>query len=472
MAGHASFEPPRTEASPSQAALGVAIIADGRHKLLSDQHFRAIVEAVPAAIYATDAQGRITFYNEAAAELWGCRPTLDSSEFCGSWKLYWPDGTPLPHDECPMAMALKQKRPIRGMEAVAERPDGTRVSFQPYPTPLFDEAGELIGGVNLLIDLTDRNQGEVAMQRLAAIIEYSDDAIISKDLNGIITSWNRGAERVFGYTADEAVGQPITMLMPPERHDEEPDILRRIRSGERMDHYETVRCAKDGTLIDVSLTVSPIINRNGRVIGASKIARDISARRRTEQIKDLLIGEMTHRIKNTIATVQAIAHRTLRNVTKEERTAFSARLHALAGAHDVLTNEDWERARVGNLVRRALQPYEEQHRARYRVDGPDGVTLDPNRSTLVMMALHELATNAMKYGALSNATGQVTVSWEVGADRKLTLRWQESGGPTVEPPAAQGFGSFLIERAFNGEQGHATWTFDPSGVRWTAELPL
>jgi PAS domain S-box-containing protein len=472
MAGHASFESARSEVPP-QAALGVAIIAEGQHKAhLDDARFRAIVEAVPAAIYATDATGRITFYNEAAAELWGCRPVLGSSEFCGSWKLYWPDGAPLPHDECPMAMALKEKRPIRGVEAVAERPDGTRVPFQPYPTPLFDAAGELIGGVNLLIDLTDRKQGDIAMQRLAAIIEYSDDAIISKDLNGIITSWNKGAERVFGYTAEEAVGRPVTMLIPEERHDEEPGILRRIRNGERIDPYETVRRTKDGTLIDIALTVSPIINRNGRVTGASKIARDISARRRTEQIKDLLIGEMTHRIKNTIATVQAIAHRTLRNVTKEERSAFSARLHALAGAHDVLTNEDWERARVGNLVRRALQPYDEQHRTRYRVDGPDGVTLDPNRSTLVMMALHELATNAMKYGALSNAAGQVTVSWEVGVDRKLMLRWQESGGPTVEPPAARGFGSFLIERAFNGEQGHATWTFDPSGVRWTAELPL
>jgi PAS domain S-box-containing protein len=435
-------------------------------------HLRAILESVPAAIYATDARGRITFYNEAAAELWGCRPILGTSEFCGSWKLYWPDGTPLPHDECPMAQALQQKQPIRGIDAVAERPDGTRVPFRPYPTPLFDADGELVGAVNLLIDLTDRQASDRAMYRLAAIIEHSDDAIISKDLNGVITSWNRGAERVFGYTADEAVGQPVTMLIPPERRDEAADILNRIRRGERIEHYDTVRRSKSGILIDISLTVSPIIDGKGRVIGASKIARDISARRRAEQVKDLVIGEMTHRIKNTIATVQAIAHRTLRNVTKDERAAFNARLHALAGAHDVLTQEEWERARVASLVRRALQPYAEQHRAQYTADGPASATVDPNRALLITMALHELATNAVKYGALSTSSGNVQVTWSVSPDNRLTFRWRESGGPKVERPAAQGFGSFLIERAFSGEQGQARWEFNSDGVCWTLEMPL
>jgi PAS domain S-box-containing protein len=119
-----------------------------------------ILQGLPTAVYTTDAVGRITFYNEAAAELWGMRPELGKSEFCGSWKLYWPDGTPLPHDECPMALTLKEKRPIRGMEAIAERPDGTRVPFIPYPTPLFDASGALIGAVNTLVDITERKQVE------------------------------------------------------------------------------------------------------------------------------------------------------------------------------------------------------------------------------------------------------------------------------------------------------------------------
>ena len=143
------------------------------------------VQALPAAIYTTDAEGRITFYNEAAAALWGCRPELGKSEFCGSWKLYWPDGTPLPHDECPMAMALQQRRPIRGMEALAERPDGTRIPFIPYPTPLFDASGRLTGAVNMLIDISERKRTEAALKnrdaqfelvsRIALIGSYSYD---------------------------------------------------------------------------------------------------------------------------------------------------------------------------------------------------------------------------------------------------------------------------------------------------------
>src|SRR5205814_5933147 len=132
----------------------------------------------------------------------------------------------------------------------------------------------------------------------------------SKDLNGIITSWNRGAEQLFGYTAEETVGKPVTMLIPTERRDEEPTILRRIRGGERIDHYETIRRRKDGSLVEISLTVSPIKNAEGNIIGASKIARDITERRRAQEQQALLLGEMKHRVRNTLATVQAIATQT------------------------------------------------------------------------------------------------------------------------------------------------------------------
>ena len=214
-----------------------------------------LLRALPAAVYTTDAEGRITFYNEAAAALWSCRPELGKSEWCGSWRLYWPDGTPMPRGESPLAVALKEKRALSGVEAVVERPDGTRVFFLAYPTPLLDETGSLTGAVNTLIDITDRKKAEEAAQRLAAIVESSDDAIISKDLNGIITSWNPGAERLFGYPASDAIGQSVIMLIPPDRHDEEPAILERLRRGERIDHYETVRRRKDGSLFDISLTV-------------------------------------------------------------------------------------------------------------------------------------------------------------------------------------------------------------------------
>jgi two-component system, chemotaxis family, CheB/CheR fusion protein len=162
----------------------------------SEPQFRQLLEALPAAVYTIDAEGRITFFNEAAADLWGCRPELGKSEWCGSWRLYWPDGRPMRHDECPMAVALKEGRPIRGAEAVAERPDGTRVPFLAYPTPLRDRSGALTGAVNTLIDITERKRNEEFAQQVVTIVESSDDAILSEDLDGIIKTWNPGAERL------------------------------------------------------------------------------------------------------------------------------------------------------------------------------------------------------------------------------------------------------------------------------------
>lgn len=249
----------------------------------SEKRFRDMIDVLPAAIYTTDAEGHLTHFNPAAVEFSGRIPQLGTDEWCVSWKLYHADGTPMPHDECPMAVALKEGRIVRGVEAIAERPDGTRVWFTPYPTPLRDADGRVTGGINMLVDITERKRDEDAKAKLAAIVESSDDAIVSKNLNGIITSWNHGAERIFGYTAQEAIGQPVTMLMPPDRANEESNILMRIRRGEKIDHYETIRRRKDGTLLNISLTISPIIDANGRVIGASKIARDITERKRTEE---------------------------------------------------------------------------------------------------------------------------------------------------------------------------------------------
>ena len=242
-----------------------------------------LLQALSAAIYVTDAAGRITFYNEAAAKFWGQHPELGKTEFCGSWKLFWPDGTPMAHDQCPLAVVLKNGHPNRGIEAIAEREDGTRVSFLAFPTPLFDEAGNLTGAVSMLVDITDYRCTDLDARRLAAIVESSDDAIIATDFTGVITNWNQGAERLFGYTADEVVGKSIMILIPAERHDEEPAILARIRRGECVDHYETIRRRKDGSLVEISLTVSPIKSSDGRIIGASKIARDITEQRRARE---------------------------------------------------------------------------------------------------------------------------------------------------------------------------------------------
>ena len=435
-------------------------------------HLETLIQALPAAIYTTDAAGRIRFFNEAAAELWGRRPEIGTSEFCGSWKLYWPDGRPLPHDECAMAVALKEQRAIRGMEAVAERPDGTLVHALTYPTPLFDNSGTLIGAVNMLVDISDRKRADQDAQRLASIVESSDDAIISKGLDGIITSWNSGAERLFGYTAEEVIGKSVTILIPEDRMNEEPEIINRIRRGKRVDHYDTVRRCKDGRLIDISLTVSPLKGADGKITGASKIARDVTERKRAHEQQKLLVNEMQHRIKNSLATIQAIATQTL-NQHPSERDAFIARLHALGKAHDLLTTETWQRAPLRAIVTRVLEPFQENLNERISINGAADLWLDSSKSVAVAMALHELATNAVKYGALSNGGGQVSIAWERQCQaNRVKLVWQESGGPKVCPPKQKGFGSHLIERAFAGELGGSELRFSPEGLSCTLDVAL
>ena len=433
-----------------------------------------LLEALPVAVYTTDAQGRITYFNEAAAELWGHRPQIGSDQWCGSWRLYWPDGRPLPHDECPLAVTLREGRPVRGLEAFAEKPDGTRVRFLPYPTLLRDASGRLIGAVNLLVDVTERYQSDLELARLAAIVTSSDDAIISKTLDGRITSWNAGATRIFGYKAQEMVGQPITRIVPPELHGNEKEILARLKQGEHIDHYETVRVAKDGRLVDISLTVSPLRDKLGDVIGASKVGRDITERKQAEKLQALLMNELNHRVKNTLATIQSLASQSLRRAKNlpEFVTSFSGRVRALARAHDLLTEAKLQGADLQDLVReQVLLGASDDNRI--SCAGP-GLMLDAQSVVHLALVLHELATNARKHGALSVAGGRLSIQWKMQTNggRHLVLEWKESGVPTMTTPTERGFGSTLIEQTLSAHGGEVSMRYGADGLTGRITMPL
>jgi PAS domain S-box-containing protein len=451
-----------------------------RKRTQNDLSFRRVLDLLPAAVYTTDAAGRITYYNEAAVALWGCRPELGKSEWCGSWKLFWPDGRAMAHGDCPMATAIKERRAIRGIEAIAERPDGTRVSFMPYPVPIFDASGTVVGGVNMLMDVSDRQRADELAQRLAAIVASSDDAIVSKNLDGVIQSWNEGAKRLFGYTAEEAIGKPVTMLIPSDRIDEEPTILARIRRGERIEHYETVRRRKDGSLIDISLTVSPVRDGEGRIIGASKIARDITERRRAQDQQRLLLREMDHRVKNLFALAQSVVALSARSAKTPRDLAsdIQERLGALARAHALTISplpgsagQTDQPATLQALIDTIVSPYEDGSgdQPRVVVSGPD-IALSKNSLTSLALLLHESATNAAKYGALSTPAGRIEIRC-FEDDNAFVLQWTESGGPLIEGKAgAEGFGALITHAAAGQLGGDIVRDWKPEGLTFRLSM--
>lgn len=321
----------------------------------SERQMRDLLEAMPAAVYTTDAAGRITFYNKAAVEMAGRTPQ-PGDEWCVTWRLYTPDGTSLPHDQCPMAIALREDRPVRGVEAVAERPDGTRVPFIPYPTPLHDASGRLIGAINMLLDITDLKQAESRQK--------------------------------------------------------------------------------------------------------------------------ILIDELNHRVKNTLATVQSLAMQTARHAEglQDFVGKFQARLLALARAHDLLTKRHWEDAPIGSLAREVLAPLTGAAQGRVMIDGPP-LDLSPRAALSLTMALSELATNAAKYGALSSEQGTLSVLWDLRRTAEgtntLNLLWQERGGPPVKPPTRRGFGARLMERCIETDlRGVFDLAFEPDGVFCRMTIPV
>lgn len=273
-----------------------------------------LLQNLPVGAYACDREGQIVFCNEPAVQLWGRTPRLNdpAERYTGSFHLLSVDGQPISREECWAARALRDGRSCNRVQVVFERPDGTRTAAWAHTNVLRDLHGDVVGSVNILVDMTAWNSAQDADHLLASIVESSEDAIVSKDLTGRILSWNAGAERIFGYTAAEAIGAPITMIIPPELHGEEVEILRRLRRGERIQHFETTRMDKQGRRKSISLSVSPVRGSDGRIVAAAKVARDITIQKQAEAENARLYAELTQKDRRKDEFLAMLAHE-LRN---------------------------------------------------------------------------------------------------------------------------------------------------------------
>jgi PAS domain S-box-containing protein len=311
----------------------------------------------------------------------------------------------------------------------------------------------------------------VAEARYRAIVDTAGDAILVIDEHGGVISFNPAAERLFGYAEDE-VGHNVRLLMPGPHQDAHDDYLARYRAtGEQRvigvsPQVEGLR--KDGRVFPLELTVAEW--RDGGHRYFTGILRDISEKIQAERLQQLLLAELNHRVKNTLAAVQAVVCQTLRNAPDlaAARNALSGRLVALAKAHDILTRQSWDGAGLADVIAETIAPHGEG--ARFDIS-PTDARLTPKVALAMSMALHELCTNAAKYGALSVASGRVAIQTS-RADGRLSIVWRESGGPAVAAPDHRGFGSRMLEGLARDLEGVATLDYRPEGLVCTVSAPL
>jgi PAS domain S-box-containing protein len=321
----------------------------------------------------------------------------------------------------------------------------------------------------IVIDLTRQE----LRRRHEAIVNSSADAIYSLSLDGTIATWNQAAERLYGYTSQEVIGRKVDILFPPQEPGSDPPSAR-LLAAKRPQHYETVRITKSGKRIEVAISVAPFSDGD-TLEGFSVIARDIGERNRTQEHIKFLLRESSHRAKNLLSVIQAIASQTARSAetVDEYQHRFSQRLRSLALSHDLLIDENWKRVRLSDLVRLQLSPFVEPG-FRLQLEGPDAY-LTSAAAEHMGLALHELATNAMKYGALSTLAGHITISWAIvnnGVDHGLQLTWRERNGPHVTPRRYAGFGSIVTEKIIaQALDAKVTADFAPGGLCWSIEIP-
>ncbi len=439
----------------------------------SKQRLEGLLQSAMDAIIAIDERQRIVLFNAAAEKMFGC----PASETLGSpIDRFIPKPFRQAHREH-VRMFGETRATSRQMCAFGSY-SGLRQNGEAFPVEAsisqLQAGGEKLFTA-ILRDITGRKRAEEATARLAAIVTSSSDAIVSKSLDGTVMSWNEGAARLFGYRAEEMIGQPARRLIPAARQSKENLILVRVASGEEVKPYETVRLHKDGEPVDVAVTVSPIRDASGAVIGVSKIVRDITERKRHEEHAELLMREVNHRAKNMLAVVQSVARHTASTKPGDFIARFSDRIQALSTSQDLLVQNEWKGVDIAALVQSQLAHFQDLIGTRIELKGPP-VLISASAAQTIGIALHELATNAGKYGALSNADGRLEIGWSLeragGNEEAFVLYWREAGGPPVKPPGRRGFGSTVIQRmATESLEAEVDLDFAPQGLSWRLRCP-
>jgi PAS domain S-box-containing protein len=325
-------------------------------------------------------------------------------------------------------------------------------------------------------DVTEFKNAAETNAQLAAVIQSSQDAVMSMGVDGLVRTWNPGAEALFGYSAEEIIGKPIQTLYPDDGQEEHDFLYAGLSEGQRL-RRDVVRSHKEGHLIDVNINVSPMYSADGRLSGFSSIVRDISERKEQEAHLRLVMRELSHRSKNLLAVIQAMARQTARSSSDldEFEKNYSQRLQALSASQDLIVHQNWHGAPLAELLRSILIPFADDVDARIDLDGPS-INVNPTAAQNLALSIHELATNASKYGALSVPAGRVSLAWTIvrgeKGDNQVRITWVEKGGPPVEEPRRKGFGHIVINKMIaQALDAEVDLAFGPEGVRWTLHMP-
>lgn len=417
--------------------------------------YRLLVEQMREGALTISRQGIILYCNSAFAGI----AEGTAERIVGSSVLDFISGKEFEHlsapDGCP------------GREMVLTKIGGGRAAVTVSSVRLPFESLQVISAV--VTDLT----GHQLRLRHEAIVNSIGQPVYSLSPGLIIESWNPGAEALHGYAAHEIIGGPFQSLCPPGEYEVLEALANEVRQSGNALTRDVRLLHKNGTPFEALFCLAPLHGRDRKLSGYAAIAHDITERKAQEKTRQLLLDELNHRVKNTLAMVQSIARLTLRQSHDPDAFAesFTGRIQALAAAHDVLTASSWHGADLGSLVKEQLL-FGAANDDRLTVSGPT-VKLDPQTAVGLSLVLHELGTNASKYGALSVTAGRVDLAWETGVDGKvLKLRWQESGGPKVKAPSRRGFGTFIIEQSLSGLDGVADLRFEPGGLVCDMRLPL